>query len=223
MFKVLVWPKKAFAELYHQTTLREGIIIFILITIFSAIVNLASQLLLPTALFGGYSTLGSFNSEVGIYLYIAPIIAIPLGLLMLYLTGWLSAKFTKSIGRGFGDVEKTIGFFGYAAVVGLVVGIIQLIMIGAIILARGPIPESADEPMGAFENMFAILAFMLIIGVISFIWSLYVYGSAVSVANDVSLGEGVVSYFLASLIIGMIVGVIFFVISMMAFMAAGPM
>ena len=222
LFKILFWPKKAFRELYHQTTLREGIIIFILITIFSALVNFVNQLLLPAAMFGTYNSYNSFNTGSSVFQYIIPFIALPLGLLMLYLTGWLSAKFSKSIGRGFGDVDKTIGLFGYAAIVGLVIGLIQLLMIGGMILARGPISEDYGGSALTSGNTFVFMAFMFILIILSFFWGLYVYGSAISVANDVSLGEGMVSYFIASLIIGIISVVIMVFIMLATFMSTGP-
>lgn len=195
--------------MYHCTTKFEGFKIITFFTAITVILNLIVSYMLNISYQGGYSGYEpAFNTT---YILVQSGIAIPVALISLYAVGWFSALLSRSIGHGRNDPDKTIGFLGYVQIVSLVIGIIQVIAVSIIFIA---IPEPNTEGMmeDIFFNSSRAMAFVMIsiiLAIISFIWGLWVAGNAVSVANNVNLGEGIVSYFFAILIIGfIIVGII---------------
>jgi hypothetical protein len=195
LFRILFRPKEAFLELYHCTTKIEGIQMVAVLAILSTVMNLIVSMTINVNLMGGYSTYDASYNMVQVAVQSA--LAVPLAIITVYAVGWLSAKLTRSIGRGREDVDKTIGLLGYGNIVGVFLGIIQLIIYGIVFIALRD---------ASFDVAFPVTIGLLItFAVISFVWGLIVSGTAVSVANDVTLGQGIGSYFLASLIIGFII------------------
>lgn len=198
--KILFKPKEAFAEIYHNTGISQGIIVGIIIYVISILISYSASTMSgsPYAGLGGryYLEQSSALPLLGLAM------GIPLSIVSLLAMGWLSAKLAKAIGEGRGDVGKTIGFFGYATVVSLVIGIINSALIASRVIKFYPAGEYELYELAPFLLGMAILS---LVGIISFIWSLWVNGTATSVANDVSVGIGVVSYFLAVIIIGVII------------------
>ncbi|MDI6887051.1 MAG: YIP1 family protein [Candidatus Thermoplasmatota archaeon] len=210
--KILFKPKEAFAEIYHNTGILQGITVAIIIYVISSLISYSAGALsgyyYSCGGFGGYYS-GQFTASTLTGLTINLAIGIPLSIVSLLAIGWLTAKLAKAIGKGRGDVGKTIGFFGYATVVSLVMGVVSVILF--MVIMREMIMQSSAGPMdkGGFPATllpFAIIA--VVIAIIGFVWSLWINGTATSVANDVSVGIGVVSYFLAAIIVGIIVTVI---------------
>ncbi|MEW6070294.1 MAG: hypothetical protein AB1485_06725 [Candidatus Thermoplasmatota archaeon] len=206
--KILYKPKQSFIELYHCTGLAQGIIVAIAVYLISSLIGFAGATMTGYYHYGSGLRYQSYRIE-----HFAPwiIVGILVSILSLLAGGWLSAKFAKAIGKGRCNVGKTIGFLGYASVVGLVMSVvtnlsmIALAATGAMRMSYSPgAPNYTTFPTG----FLLYLAIIAIIGIIGFVWTLWVCGTAVSVANDVSVGIGVVSYFLAMIIVGIIVAVI---------------
>ena len=219
LFKILFKPKSAFIELYHQTTMKEGIVIFLILTIISTFITLIGSFVLPITMYGSYGTPSPSSYSL---LLIIPLIMIPISLLLLLASGWLTAKISKGIGQGFGDANKTIGFFGYAAIVGFFIGIIQTIIFIGITPLEASGADSPNDIYGSLGYFFIRMIITIIISIITIIWYLIVYGTAASVANDVSVRMGIVSYFLAAIIIAVIYVAIFFAIIFFTIMQIMP-
>lgn len=203
--KILFKPKEAFVEIYHNTGISQGIMVAIIICVLSSLISYGVGALSGYyygGLGGGYYYYsGQFTTSTILSLTFGLAIGIPLSIVSLLATGWLSAKLAKAIGKGRDDVGKTIGFFGYATVMSLVISALIAILIASGVMSAYYSPEPGALPPGFFLG----LAIMVIIAIIGLIWGLWVNGTATSVANDVSVGVGVVSYFLAAIIIGIIV------------------
>jgi len=69
-------------------------------------------------------------------------------------------------------------------------------------------PDYSDPTNLDMNALLVYGATMGVISIVSLIWTLIVSGYAVSVANDVSFGHGVLSYFVAAIIIGVITAII---------------
>jgi hypothetical protein len=216
-FRVLFSPKSAFLDLYNHTTKMQGIVVTIIFTTILAVLNIAIAMMRGGFL--GISQIFSTGNYSNLnYMYTMTILSVPLAIVGLYLSGYFSAIFSKSIGQGRGDVDKTIGLLGYGVILTFFIGIIQIAVFSTM--------PSFDFDGNFFEEnsevFFQLIGVLLIFGMIGFIWGLWVNGTAVSVANDISVGWGIVNYFLGSLVAGLIIGAISFAIGLMvAFMVIG--
>jgi hypothetical protein len=182
-------------EIYHDTTKTQGILVTTIFTIFSMILSLTFY-----SGFGYYDIGWSVSdSETGFFIFFVlfSAIAIPLAIVGLYLTGYFSAAIAGGIG-GIKNPDKTIGLVGYGVIVSFIMGAIQLAVLSGM----------SDPNPDVYESGFASLGIAIVFGGISFIWSLWVNGSAVSVANDVSLGKGIASYFLGLIISTIIMAIV---------------
>jgi len=189
--QVLFSPRKAFESIKEQTSMGDGIAMYILLVVLGSIIGLV----LTSVALGTFAIGVPYITGLGVQIII--------GIVSLLAVGWVASKLAGAIGKGTPSTDKTIGFLGYAQVVAFVIGllgaILGLVLGGAVLSAAGSNPGAT---MGA---AFGALGIVAILGIIGFIWSLYVGGTAVSVANNVSLGAGVASYFLAAIIVGFIV------------------
>lgn len=191
--KVLFQPKEAFEGIKEQTTMQDGILMYVILAVIGGILGAVINL----AAFG--SMMMPMQGAVGVIgVVMAMIIGIIFGIVGLLILGWLSSKLAHSIGHGTANMDKTVGFLGYAEIVNLVIGLIISIMaimfVGSVVSGVGNAPVAIGA-IGAGGMM------VMLVGLVGFIWALYVSGSAVSVANEVSLAAGIASYFLAILII----------------------
>jgi len=200
--QVLFNPRKAFESIKEQTSMGDGILMYIILNVIGGIIGMV----VTYAAWGGIVTqrgvaLGMGNWAVSL------IVGLIIGVIVLITVALLASKIAASIGKGKDSLDKTVGFLGYAEVVNLVMGILMAVVMVAIMgnaystALSGSVQGTAGAAIGS-------LAIIGILGVLAFIWMLYVGGSAVAVANDVSLGAGIVSYFIAALIVGLIVSVI---------------
>ncbi len=181
--QVLFRPKEAFESIKEQTTLVDGVIMYIILALIGALIGVLPNLI--------SSLLFSISLGMGA------------GLLVFLFIAWLSSKLAESIGKGTSDVGKTIGFLGYSQVVSLVMSVVTLLI--RFLLSAVPYNPLSPSRMIGF-------GFTIVGIIVGFIWSLYVAGSGVAVANKVTRGTGILSYFLGVVITVLIVlGVLFLV------------
>ncbi len=195
--KVMFKPKEAFQEIYPHTTKIQGILAVLFLSIIYTAIQIAFYLLSEYLVSGWTNYSVWFAGYPGFLPYpiIQFIFSIPIAIISLYLTGYFSAVITREL-RGRRDVDKTIGLLGYGYIVSVVLGFITLI----ILLSIGPSPFT-DQSLDTIF-IFIIVFFILII--INLIWTLWVNGYAIAIANNVSLGRGIVAYFLAQIVVGII-------------------
>jgi len=191
---VMVMPRKSFMDIYHDTTKVQGIFITIIFTSLFVVLSMMIYAFIGNS---GYP-LNLFNIES---IFDNPLIFIayttaPLFIIGLYLTGNFSADFAGKIG-GYTNSNKTIGLLGYGAVVYFILGL-MLTLIPALFTNMNPnINNESNNYL--FDRGF-IIFFVLII----LVWIFWVNGSAVSVANDISIPRGILSYFFGLFIAGLI-------------------
>lgn len=196
--KVLFSPRAAFESIKDKTNMGDGIIMYLILGIVSFIISA----IITMAAFGTMVSPGGAAFGIG-WAIVGLVIGLVIGIVFLIIIALLAAKIATALTKGNYNMDKTVGFLGYGEIVGLVMGVlISLVMVGI-----GFNFASVDPNSVPAVNMGALGA-LSILGIIAFIWQLYVNGTGVAVANDVGTGIGIVSYFIAALIIGLIVAAI---------------
>jgi len=105
------------------------------------------------------------------------------------------------------DLERTLGFFGYARLPAFLIGIATsglVSMMSRSVNWSEVTNTTASDPLGGLGQVCGLLVILLVLVLISIIWTLWVYGHAAAVANDVSFGTGVGFTILAYIIAGLI-------------------
>jgi hypothetical protein len=183
-----------------MTTWKEGIIVGIILLVIAYFISHITWLVTPPEV-----DIDIFTALVVPSIIMGIGIGIVTGIVTLLAVGGLAAMFTKNIAQGRCDVYKTIGFLGYTHILGVVINIILILVsisLNVPFISQGSFPDVSE-----FMPLILIVAIMLII---HFVWSLWIGGSAVSVANDVSFRCGVVSYLLAGIIVALAIQAVVF-------------
>ena len=188
--KILFKPKSAFKEIYPHTYKGEGLAMVFVLTLIYIFIQIAFYSA-NNIIFGSYGSITT-NVTDGYALLIFTV-SIPSALITVSLIGFISAKISKEMRGGRDDVDKTIGLLGYANVVNIVWGSITMVIIHIIFMMEFS-NDYIALPIG-YRIMFGILA------LIGFIWSLIVNGYAIAIANNISLGRGIILYFIFSLLV----------------------
>jgi hypothetical protein len=207
LFKLLFKPKDTFRELYNHTNAMSGIILVVVFTLISTGYSFA----IAAAFFPDLGADAEEQDEDNPFAGLGetPLdnpfwagLSFVLGIVSFVLVALLVHVIVKSSKEALKpDRDKTIGLLGYAYFPGFVIGFLttplSLMMTDAL---------AADTEAGAFptEACGILLAFG-VIAIIAFIWELWIQGHAVSVANDTTLGMGVVFIFISGIIIGIVI------------------
>jgi len=186
--QVLFSPMKAFESIVDKTTMMDGIVMYIILALIGAIIGLIPVM----------GMMGGFMGQ----LIVGIVISIVIGVILFVVIGWLSSVLAKAIFKGSGDMGATVGLLGYAGVVNLVMTLLRMV------LTMAGIALVAVTMVGYTTASAGPTAIGWVMVLVGFIWTMYVSGSAVAVANKTSLVGGAVSYFLAALIVGIIVGMV---------------
>ena len=201
LVRVLFRPRDAFRDLYHHTDMRTGLIVFFVLTLIEGLISLALNL---TVLYDASSTgLDMFASLGERIAYVTFGITIGTGLAMFIGVCYLiHALMRGSRTTARPSLPKTMGLLGYAAMPGLVMGVITTVVVGGISLA---LPSDSDVTAW---SVLGLGVASLSLALVSIIWSLWVQGHAVSVANDAPWGKSAGTVFVSYIVVGMIVFVI---------------
>jgi hypothetical protein len=162
-----------------QATATDGIILIVLFTIIGKGLNYA--------LGGTLEIVGSISNIIAFII-----------------VAWLVAVIAKRFDKGKGDFGATLGLLGYTTFLGLVFAIvISILTIGGIVAAGGV--EGIVGNPAAIAGAGILIA---IIALVYFAWSLWLVGTAVSVANDISVWNAVGTYIVAAIVVGLVEGVV---------------
>ncbi|MFH0987003.1 MAG: YIP1 family protein [Candidatus Micrarchaeota archaeon] len=178
--EVLYNPKSAFGKI-KDATMMEGIILAV---IFGA-VSFGIAYLLSMGAFG------IFGGALLTYLAIAFVI----GVVGFVAVGYLSALLAQALG-GKSNPGTTIGFLGYVSVIGL----IQTIVFNLL----GSVGISAGFSAASFSGAGLTLVFSLLF----LVWMVWAGGTAVAEANGLDLVKGAATYFISSLVVGIVMAAI---------------
>lgn len=201
---VLTSPTDTYKRLKKDVEMADGIKLYLIaMAIFSVIYAVFVSLWMSPFAYGSAVIIGGF---------LGAIMQVIIGFFVFLVTAFIAAKLTKSISRGKGDFERTVGLYGYytAAMNLLVVIPFFILLILSSLLIGSAINPAIAVPF---------LLLLIIGGIGLFIWSLILGGKAVAAANDVNTVSGIVALFLAGIILMGIIFLIFFVLGLFVIMA----
>jgi hypothetical protein len=205
LFKLLFHPKEAFEDLYDHTTSTQGIILAVFFSVMSTGVGLLAT----------WGILGTLDLPPGADIpllvetnAVMAIVGIFTSIASFFLTAWLFHAFIKGNARR-PSLPKTMGMMGYAMFPAFIIMLIinitfPLIMVGANF-------DEADAFFGAICGIFALIFGL---GLVGLIWAWWVHSNAQSVANDISTNTAFGYLFLTWFLVGILMGIVGFVISM---------
>ncbi len=193
--QVLFSPRKAFESVKGKTTIMDGILLYLIFAVLASVISLV---------LGGTSV-------------VSMVISLVIGIVIFLLVSFLAMKLSAAIGKGKESLDETIGFLGYTSVIDLIMGVIMALLMMAFVGSA----INATTVSGALGAVATAATLALIIGIVALIWKLYVGGTAVSVANNVSLGAGIAAYFISWLIVSLVIGAIVAAVFVGMYMRSG--
>lgn len=188
-------PTKAFANLYLSTDLHRALAIVLLFSVLSTVVSM-----LVTADVGevlGYSTGDALTAALEGFVSWA------VSLLAFLVFGVAAAAVAKGVFGGRGERGATISLLGYAYPAYVLLGIVLLTIFttGFSGLDLTDIHGWSDAEL---DQALAAGAVLLLIAFVGLAWLLWIAGRAISVANDISTGEAILTAVLAAMAAGVV-------------------
>jgi len=195
LVRVSYSPAKAFASLYLSTNLERALAIVLLFSVLSTVASM-----LVTADVGevlGYSTGDALTAAFEGFVSWA------VSLLAFLVFGVAAAAVAKGVSGGRGGRGATITLLGYAYPAYVLLGIVLLTIFttGFSGLDLTNIHGWSDTE---FDQALAAGAVLLLIAFVGLVWLLWIAGRAISVANDISTGEAVLTAILAAIAAGVV-------------------
>jgi len=195
LVRVAYSPTKAFANLYLSTNMQRALSIVLLFSLLSVVASI-----LVTADMGevlGYSTGDAITMALeGFVTWAVSMLAF----LVFSLT---AAAVAKGVFGGRGERSATITLLGYAYPAYVLLSIVLLL-----IFTTGfqglDLTDVNDWSSSELDQAIAAGAVLLLVAFVGLVWLLWVAGKAVSVANDISVGEAVLSAILAAIAAGVV-------------------
>jgi hypothetical protein len=217
LFKVLARPKEAFEDLYDHTTQTQGMLLAVIFIVIGALVGYAAMALLiddldiPTdaeGLFVPSDALSIASTGINIVLEV----------FTFFFASWLVFQFLKAPDKGkHPSLDKTIGLLGYAKfpafIIGFIIAISTPLVLGTINFDEldEDNPDAIGNALGAMCGFFALLFGL---GIVAFIWAIFVHSHGASVANDTPLGTAAGFTLVAWIIAGLVLVVLQFVVNL---------
>ena len=194
-------PARAFANLYLSTNLQRALALVVVFSIVSATASM-----LVTADMGevlGYSSGDAFEMALqGVLSWIVSILAF-------LIFSVSAALIAKDVFGGRGEKGMTITLVGYCYPAYVLLSILLLAMfnIGFESLDLSQVDSWTHDEL---DQATAAGAALILVAMIGVSWLLWVVGTAVSVGNDISTGEGA----LTSILSGIIAGIVYILVGM---------
>ncbi len=195
LVRILYSPTKACVSLYLSTNLQRALAIVVVFSILSAVVST-----LVTADMGevlGYSTGDAL--EVAFQGFVSWVIS----LLAFLLFGVAAAVIAKNIFGGRGERTATLTLLGYVypAYVFLEIVLLVLFTVGFQGLDMTDVQDWTPDEL---DQAIAAGGVLLLIALVGLVWLVTIASRAISVANDISTGEAVLSEILAVIAAGIV-------------------
>ncbi len=195
LVRVLFSPTKAFENLYLSTDLQRALALVLVFSVLSTAVSI-----LVTADVGdvlGYSTGDALTMALeGFVSWAVSVLAF----LVFSVT---AAAVAKGVFGGRGERSATITLIGYSypayALLGMALLVIFTTGFGGLDLT-----DVNDWSEAELDQAIAAGAVLLLVAFAGLAWLLWIVGSAISVANDISIGEAVLSAILAAIAAGVV-------------------
>ncbi len=190
LLRIAVLPSDGFQRLMVRTDFRHSMVVVIVTAFVGTIIaGLVSWSLLDE--------LGYYTSN-NLWLAAAEAVSFAVQLLTFFVFSFAGAFLSKGLFNGRGDYASTASLMGYAFVWYTAFSVVASVVFAGIRSGA----DSGDYSVVS-DSLFALaLLFMLVIS--GLVWLLWVSGRAVSVANDISHGEGALVIIISALIAGVV-------------------
>jgi len=188
-------PSRAFVKLYLTTNMQRAMAI---VAVFSIVLVAASVLVsVEMADVIGYDT-GDTIQFAG-HIFFSWILA----LLTFMVYSIVAATLAKGVFEGRGDRSSTITLLGYCFPIYVIVSMILFLIfeVGFESVGFMPIGDWTSENLDQVTLGVIVLVIAAFLGLV---WLLVISGRAISVANDISLGEGGLTSILSASVAGVI-------------------
>ena len=195
LVRIAVTPKRALLELFLSTDLRHAMFLVVVATTLYAVVGTAVTALMPEAI--GLEDADSFELlALGALGWVIAVVSF-------LVFGLVSAIVSHEVFGGRGDKGATINLTGYCYPWFVLVTVVLLIIFAAGFggLELSQIQDWSDAEM---ERAIVWGALLFVAAIAGLIWLLAIAGRAVSVANDISGGEGALSAIIGSIAAGLV-------------------
>lgn len=195
LVRVAYSPRTAFENLYLSTDLHRALAIVLVFSILSSVVSM-----LVTADMGD---LLGYDTGDALTLAFQGFVSWIVSLLAFLILGITSAFVAKGVFGGRGERSATITLLGYSYPAYVLLGIVLIFVFntGFRGLDFGMIDQWTEAELNQASAAGVVL---LVVAFIGLTWLLWIVSSAVSVANDVSRGEGALSAILAAIAAGVV-------------------
>lgn len=195
LVRIAYAPTKAFANLYLSTNLQRALALVVVFSIVSATASM-----LVTADMGevlGYNTGDAL--EMALQGFVSWIVSV----LALLIFGVSSAIIAKDVFGGRGEKSMTLALVGYCypAYVFLSILLLSLFNVG---FQGLDLSQVQDWTPAETNQAVAAGAALIVVAFVGLVWLLWVVSKAVSVANDLSTGEGAMTAIMSAIIAGIV-------------------
>ena len=195
LIRIAVTPKRALPEIYLSTDLRHAMFLVGVATTLYAVVSTAVTALMPEAV--GLEDASAFELlALGALGWVIAVVSF-------LVFGLVSAIVSHEVFGGRGDKGATINLTGYCYPWFVLVTVVLLMIFAAGFggLELSQIQDWSDAEM---ERAIVWGAMLFVAAIAGLIWLLAIAGRAVSVANDISGGEGALSAIIGSIAAGLV-------------------
>ncbi len=195
LMRVMYSPAKAFTSLYLSTDLHRALALVLLFSLLSSVVSIFVTADMGEVL--GYSTGDALT--VALDGFVSWAVSI-LAFLVFSVT---AAAVAKGVFGGRGERSATIALIGYAYPAYVLLSIVLLLLFttGFKGLDLTTVHDWSDAEL---DQATAAGAVLLLIAFAGLAWLLWIVGKAISVANDISSGEAVLTAMMAAIAAGVV-------------------
>ncbi len=188
MMRAAALPSDAFQRLMVRTDFGHAMVIVILMTLVGTVVAGAVSWAL-------LEELGYYTSN-NLWLAVGEALNFGIQIITFFVFAFSAALISKGMFRGRGDYASTATLMGYAFVWFTVFSLATSIVFSTIVV------DVMSEQSGTVTASMLALALLFLILLIGLVWLLWMSARAVSVANDISMGEGILTIIIAALLTG---------------------
>lgn len=204
LVKILYSPAKAFSNLYLSTDLRRALAIVMVFSMASAGASILISVDMADII--GYNVRDAL--QLGMQGFLSWAITILAFMTFSMITSWVS----KGIFGGRGERSSTMTLIGYCFPAYVFVNIVVLLLFKLGFSGVGV--GLQDFTLSDLRQVSAGLVMLVIVAIVGLIWLLIITSRAISVANDISQGEAVLTAILSIAASGLIFLVVSAVINL---------
>lgn len=206
LHEVLYKPREAFEDMKPDVGMQDGIIMAVILIAIGSLISYGIMVSVFGSMLSNLSP--ALASTVSMANLSSTVMNIVIGVITLVisalLAGWIAAAWAK---KQF-NMDKSIALVGYSSILDMVqtvvLAIVLAVVLPGVITQAGISTLTGQMPAGLASAM----GMIGIVGILFFIWGLWIKGTAVAVANETSTAKGIISWFMAAIIIGLIVGLV---------------